>query len=60
MKNEIYNQDYFAIDKINNFINYLKSDFKIAPNRTLNEVIKEALHFNKIDSPLKKYIKTSI
>jgi len=60
IKHEIYNKDYYAIDKINNFLKYIKSNYKIDPTKTLEEIIVEALHFNKIDSPLKKYVKSPI
>ena len=52
MKNHLFEDKFYEIDKINNFINFLKSDFKIKPNKTLKEIIIEALTFNQEKSTL--------
>lgn len=42
IKSGIYNQDYYEIDKLTNISNFLRSDFKINPLKTLQQIIIEA------------------
>ena len=47
MKNNLFEEKFYEIERINNFINFLKSDFRITPNKTIKDVIIEALQFTQ-------------
>ena len=47
MKNDIFDEKLYEIDKINNFLCFLRSDFKIDLNKTLKQIILEALNYNE-------------
>jgi len=47
MKNEIYDNQFYRIDKINNFLDYLRTDFKIDASKTVKEIIFCALDYDR-------------
>jgi len=47
MKNEIFEREFYSIEKINNFLIYLKSDIKLDPSKTITQIIKDALNYDK-------------
>ena len=46
MDHGIYDMQYYEIDKLNNFANFLRSNFKINPQKNFKENIIEALTYN--------------
>jgi len=57
LKHKFYDEKYLAIDKLNNFLNYINSfDYNLDPSKTLVEIIEEALEYKNVDSSVKKYI----
>ena len=47
MKNKIFNKDFYSMDKLSNFIEYIKSDhFKIDPTKTLLAIVQEGTNFD--------------
>jgi hypothetical protein len=47
MKHGIYDDNYYTIDKINNFINFLNSGNQINPTKNIQEIIIEATQFGE-------------
>ena len=46
MDHGIYDMQYYEIDRLNNFANFLRSNFKINPQKNFKENIIEALTYN--------------
>lgn len=49
MKHGIYNQEYYSLDRLNNFMNFLNSKLKINPANTVKQIIIDATNYKGED-----------
>lgn len=49
MKNRIFDEHYYAIDKLNNFVKFLNSKIQIDSNKSLKDTILDALNYDGND-----------
>ena len=47
IKHGLYEDQYYGIDKLNNFMHFLNSDLKINPSKTIKEMIIEATNYDE-------------
>ena len=54
IKNYIVDPQCFELEKINNFYNFLKKPFKFSPQKTVQDIIYEALNYSPTDEDLRQ------